>query len=152
MTIKYADGRAVEGIILSRTDDTMRVAISEGDDAVMFTWVGGTWISENCEPVEIQFEWQRRAPQKPVSEADCICSKELVGRLVQRLFGGNEVEGTATVVLKRLRAGTRSGQNVPAFGNGDTAEPDLRRCQLLLKQHPPPFPGCNAGPGLHSTH
>jgi hypothetical protein len=54
--IKYEDGRVVEGIILSRKEETMRVAVQDANYAEEFTRVGGTWISENGEPVEIQFE------------------------------------------------------------------------------------------------
>jgi len=32
MTIRYPDGRAVEGILLSRMEETMRVAVQDADD------------------------------------------------------------------------------------------------------------------------
>ena len=92
MTINYPDGRVAEGIILSRTENTMRVALKDGDDTEIFTCVEGTWISEDCEPVEIRFAWQRHFPKGPVSEADCICSKELAARLIHVLLSGDEDE------------------------------------------------------------
>ena len=89
MTISYPIGRAVQGVILSRTDSMMRVAIKDGDDAEIFTCVDGTWISEDCEPVTIRSDWSMPALKAPVtSEDDCLCSKELAARLLHALFGG----------------------------------------------------------------
>jgi hypothetical protein len=92
MTIKYADGRAVEGILLSRMEETMRVAVQDGDDAVEFRCIDGMWISENFEPVEIQFEWQRAKTQQPGFETDRCCTEALASRLIDVLFRGDEVE------------------------------------------------------------
>ena len=86
MTIKYTDGRTMEAVILSRDDNAIRAAVIGGDDAVLFTCVNGTWVSEDCEPVELQFEWQRQSPKAPVSVADCICPQELADRLIIALF------------------------------------------------------------------
>ena len=77
MTIKYSDGRRIEGVILSPGDSAMRVALKRAEDTMDFAFMAGTWVSENGEPVEVEYAWQRHALKKPVSEADCICSKEL---------------------------------------------------------------------------
>jgi hypothetical protein len=86
MTIRYAGGRTSEAVILSRTDDTMRVAIKGSDDVAEFISVDGAWMSENREPVEIEFAWQRHGRRKVIAEADCICSGELASRLVDLLL------------------------------------------------------------------
>jgi hypothetical protein len=96
MTIKYADGRAVEGILLSHTEEKMRVAVQDGDDAAEFTCIEGVWISENFGPVEIQFEWQR---QQPGFEADRTCPEALASRLVDVFFRGDEVEAQVSSSL-----------------------------------------------------
>jgi hypothetical protein len=92
ITIRYRDGRTVEGFVLARYGETMSVAIREADDAALFTRVRGTWVSEDCEPVDIRFDWHQPAPRETVSEADCICSKELAAQLIRCLAGNEESE------------------------------------------------------------
>ncbi len=87
MYIRYADGRETEAIILSRTDDKIRVLARGAEDAEEFRQVGDAWVTEACEPVEIEFRWQRS--QKPITEADCVCSKELAARLIRLLLQGD---------------------------------------------------------------
>jgi hypothetical protein len=82
MTIKYTDGRTVQGAILSRSDNVIRAALKVGDGAVKFTRLNGTWIAEDREPVQIEFAWQRHSRSEVVAEADGICSKELASRLI----------------------------------------------------------------------
>ena len=86
MTITYLDGRAVEAVLLSRTGDTIRVAIEGADDATEFSIRNGTWVSEDCEPARIEFAWQRKSHKATVSGADCSCSPELAARLIHLLF------------------------------------------------------------------
>jgi hypothetical protein len=84
MTIRYADGRAIEGVTLARTANTMRVAVKGSDDAAEFINVHGTWIAEDCEPVTLEYGPRRNAPTT-LSEADCICPRELAARLLDLL-------------------------------------------------------------------
>lgn len=93
MTIKYSDGRTVEAVLLSRTETTLRVAIEGADDAMEVSDVNGTWVSTDCEPVSIEFAWQRHDRKKTISVDDCCCSHELAARLIHLLFtGSNEDE------------------------------------------------------------
>jgi len=92
MTIRYADGTSQEGILLARNENRMRVALKDGTDVAEFTEVNGVWISETCDPVEIEFAWQRKSKQAAVTEADCICSKELAAKLIHLLFSGEPAE------------------------------------------------------------
>ena len=55
-----------------------------------FTRIHGTWISEEIEPVAIEFAWQRRGTSPTPSLAACICPKTLAARLIQSLFRGCE--------------------------------------------------------------
>ncbi len=103
ITIRYLGGRVTEGFVLARHGNRMRVAVKDGEDAVEFTSSNGIWISEECEPVEIQFEWHRHAPRAPVSEADCICPKELAARLIHVLLSGDEEECSVPAPLERPR-------------------------------------------------
>lgn len=83
MIIKYAGGETVEGFLLSRNESSMRVALQGSPDAEEFMQLQGKWMSEDLEPVEILFEWQRKPQLAPVaSDADFICPKELAERLI----------------------------------------------------------------------
>ena len=93
MTIRHADGRTMEGFILSCTKKIMRVAVKGGQDAMVLTCVDGTWTSEDDAPVQVEFEWQRHPrKEQTISESDCICPKELAARLIRLLLSGNEDE------------------------------------------------------------
>jgi len=85
MTINYPNGRIIEAVILTRSEKSIRAAVPGADDVVRFANVKGTWVTEELEPVEIRFEWQRRGKEPMAVEADCICSQELAARLVDLL-------------------------------------------------------------------
>jgi hypothetical protein len=88
MIITYSDGRAVEAALLKRTNESMRVAIEGSDDVTEFRNINGRWVSEDCEPASIEFEWQRKGRKPAVSEADCCWSCEQAARLLGSLIGG----------------------------------------------------------------
>jgi len=98
MKIRYADGRAIEGVTLVRTANMMRVAVKGSEDAAEFINVHGTWISEDCEPVTMEYGPRRNAPTT-LAEADCICPRELAARLIDLLLtdsAEDEWEGQTT--------------------------------------------------------
>ena len=88
MTIGYRDGKTIEGVTLVRTANTMRVAVQGCEDAAEFINVHGTWVSEDCEPVTIEYGPRRNSLATP-AEADCICPPELAARLIALLFTGS---------------------------------------------------------------
>jgi hypothetical protein len=90
VTIHYTDGRTVQGAILFRSDNIVRAALKGGDDVAAFTSLNGTWISEDCEPVRIEFAWERLSRNEGVSETDCLCSNELASRLIHLLLSGSD--------------------------------------------------------------
>lgn len=85
MKIRYQNGTVIEGSTLSRTEETMRVAVKGRDDVMQFTNIHGTWVSEDCEPVILEVGMTRR-PGAAYSDDCFICSPELAGRLVCLLF------------------------------------------------------------------
>jgi len=85
MTIRYPDGRTIEAVTLRRTDNFMRVAAKGCEDTAEFTRVHGTWISEDCEPVIMEYGQPGNDPTT-LSEADCICPRELAARLIDLLL------------------------------------------------------------------
>jgi hypothetical protein len=88
MTITYSDGIAVEAVLLSRTERKMRLAVQGADDVIEVSNINGTWVSADCEPVSIEFAWQRRDRKPTISEAECCCSHELAAKLIHSLFDG----------------------------------------------------------------
>lgn len=98
MTIAYTTGDVTEAALLSRTDDSLRVAIPGRDDAAEFHRVNGVWVSEDLDPVQLEFAWSRCAePPVPAIE-NCICPPELAAELVRKLFS-LELEQTPNVLL-----------------------------------------------------
>jgi hypothetical protein len=89
MTIDYSDGKSVEAVLLSRTENTMRVAVEGAEDITELSNIRGTWVSDECEPVSIQFAWQRNENKLAPSEDDFFCSHELAARLIHLLFTGD---------------------------------------------------------------
>ena len=91
MTLRYANGLEIDAVLLSRTDGKMRVALQGSDDVVELREVSGRWVSDECEPVQVSFAYQKPAPA-PVSEEDCICSPELAAKLIRLLMSADETE------------------------------------------------------------
>src|ERR1035437_392723 len=123
MTIAYADGRTLEAVLLARTDNTLtvavkntentlRVAVKNTDDVLVFSGVNGTWVSEDCEPVRIEFAWQLHSREAAVAEADCICPKELASRLMHLLFSGSNEERLKAKTLPESQAFPATGHPV----------------------------------------
>jgi hypothetical protein len=109
VTITYSNGSRVQAMLLSRNADTLRVAVEGDSDAREFYCAGGTWVSEDCETVTIEFEWERLARPIP-SVDDCICSPELAGRLMAQLLNpeGDQLEDMLYVLsAESLRGGVR---------------------------------------------
>ena len=92
MILRYADGSRAEGFLLARTENKIRVAIPGCDDPMEFTDVHGTWVSEDCEPVRVEFAWQGQAHVEIPLEADCVCSRELAAHLIHLLWSGSDAE------------------------------------------------------------
>lgn len=95
MILIYADGSTTEAFLLARTENQIRVAIPGSDDPLELTNVHGTWVSEDCEPVRVEFAWQGKTRERVLEEADCICSHELAARLLHLLWSGSD-EGQLT--------------------------------------------------------
>jgi hypothetical protein len=88
MTIDYLDGKTVQAVLLSRTEHTMRVAVEGAEDVIELSNIRGIWVSDECEPVSIQFAWQRLERKPAVSEDEFCCAHELAAWLIHLLFAG----------------------------------------------------------------
>ena len=99
MTITYANGTVLEAIVLAHEEEALRVAVAGEGDVRTFRRIHGVWISEECEPVGVEFPWQRRAASPALSEDDCICPKELAARLIRTLLSDSERDEAAANTL-----------------------------------------------------
>ena len=98
MTLRYSNGHTVEAILLSRNENRMRVSIQGLDDAMQLTEINGAWVTEDCEPVQVEPAWKRHSDLPVVKLDDCICSHELAARLLHMLFSGeNDPEVSAAI-------------------------------------------------------
>jgi hypothetical protein len=98
MTITYANGTVLEAIVLSHEENEIRAIAAGCDDVLGFNCIHGTWISDELEPVNIKFGWQRGVALTP-ELADCICSKELATHLIQTLLTGCQPVAQASDTL-----------------------------------------------------
>lgn len=107
MTIRYANGQTQEAALLSRTETTLRVALAGADDVTEFALIHGNWISADCEPVEIEFAWQRRQRKPVVTEADCCCTKDLAAHLIHLLYtdSSDEIDADSALLSRSVAAG-----------------------------------------------
>jgi len=90
MTLTYADGSRTEAFLLARSENRIRVAIPGQDDSMELTDMNGTWVSDDCEPVRVEFAWQKKSRAEILSEADCVCSQDLAARLIHLLWAGDD--------------------------------------------------------------
>jgi len=91
MTITYANGQTIKAALVVRTDNRLRVAVAGCDDLTEFTEINGTWVSEDCEAVRIDFGWPARA-NREYQEEDYICSQDLAARLIHLMLNPDEDE------------------------------------------------------------
>jgi hypothetical protein len=91
MTITYANRETIKAALVVRTDSRIRVALAGSDDLTEFTLINGTWVSEDCEAVHIDFGWQGRT-NREYKEDDFVCSEDLAARLIHLLLNAEEDE------------------------------------------------------------
>ncbi len=90
VTITYPNGQVLNAIVLSHDEHEVRASAPGYDDVLAFTCFHGLWISDDGEPVTIEFEWQRCDERPAYSETDFICAKELAARLIAALLRSDE--------------------------------------------------------------
>jgi hypothetical protein len=79
-----------DAVLLLRSENMLRIALQGSDDVLELNQIAGMWVTEDCEPVHVDFAWSRLHPAEPVTEADCICSHELAADLIHLLYTGHE--------------------------------------------------------------
>lgn len=95
MKIIFGNGTVREALLLSRQGATLRAAVPGEDDIRELRRTEAGWITEDCEPVIVEFDWQRILGTEVPREEDCICSQELADCLKAKLLGSAEDETLA---------------------------------------------------------
>jgi len=90
MTIRYSNGYTVEAVLLSRRENVIRVEVRGGSDVFELRQINGQWITEDCEPVDVNIAWVQHKDLPVVSINDCICTPELAAKLLHMLFSGED--------------------------------------------------------------
>lgn len=88
MTIRYSNGHEFEAALLTQTETQMRIVLQGSEDVLDLQKINGTWITDECEPVHVEFAWTRPSLLDTIAEDECICSPELAARLLHLLFSG----------------------------------------------------------------
>jgi hypothetical protein len=84
MTIRYADGRLQEAVVLSEDANSIRLAVRGEDDSIELTRVNAVyWVSPDCEPVRLMFGSAPLAPAEDYDENNFICSPQLAARILR---------------------------------------------------------------------
>jgi hypothetical protein len=102
MTIRYRNGSSHDAVLLMRTETMLRVALQGSDDVMELNWIVGTWVTDDCEPVAVDFAWSRLRAAGPVTEADCVCPHELAAHLIHLLYAGEEETAAKSAPLSRV--------------------------------------------------
>ena len=86
MTITYPDGTILEAMALAHQQNELRVAVAGEGDVRTLRRLRGTWISEEFEPVRVEFAWERVEAAKVPDELDCLCPASLASRLISMVL------------------------------------------------------------------
>jgi hypothetical protein len=90
MTIRYANGSTYDAVLLMQDETTLRVALHGSDDVTQLRRIGEVWVTEDCEPVQVEFAWNRHRSAEEIGEDDCICPHDLAAHLIHLLYAGEE--------------------------------------------------------------
>jgi hypothetical protein len=91
-----------DAVLLMRTETMLRVALHGGDDVLELKQIAGVWVTEDCEPVQVDFAWSRLRAASPVTEEDCICPHDVAVHLIHLLYTGDEEPAASGTPLNRI--------------------------------------------------
>jgi hypothetical protein len=104
MTIRYMNGSTHDAVLLSRTETRLRVALQGSDDVLELNRIAGTWVTDDCEPVHVDFAWSRLCPVEPIAEPDCVCAHEMAAHLIHLLYtGDDEIPAAKEPTVNRMQ-------------------------------------------------
>jgi hypothetical protein len=95
MTVTYADGVSLEGLVLSADGCMLRVAIAGEDDVRIFTRrPDGRWQAENGRLVQLAWRGEKDDGTPVPDEIHFCCSQELGREVISSLLNGSELKAS----------------------------------------------------------
>jgi len=91
MTIHRADGTMLQAVLLTRTWDTIRVALAGARDALELVQMGGCWYTEEGQRVRLEEAWGDRVAVPLPHEEDFLCQPQLAAYLIGLLGTDSQV-------------------------------------------------------------
>jgi hypothetical protein len=94
MIIIFPDGTRLQADLSMRSADTLLVVVPGQVATCVFTRMSGVWISEDDDPVTIEFHREKRPSAVPLDDPNC--GKPLASHLIARLLDpsdGDLLEG-----------------------------------------------------------
>ena len=86
LLIKFNNGTVLQGVMLALWSEMIRVAIKNADDAAEFRLINQTWVSEDCEPVTIQFEREGSSAEQSVEMPETFAPAGWFQQVADRLM------------------------------------------------------------------
>src|SRR5579871_1139541 len=90
MFITFLDGQSIEAHTYQSKGSTIRVAVRGREELLDLTCIRGQWVTENCEPVTIEFAWAQFKPAAGPKLEDCVWSPALAHELIEALHTAPE--------------------------------------------------------------
>jgi hypothetical protein len=99
MTLRYNSGLTFDAVLLSREETRMRVCLKGSDDVLELNQIAGTWVTDDCEPVQVEYSWSGQYPGEPLQEEHFTCSHDLAAHLIHLLYAGEEEPAAASAPI-----------------------------------------------------
>ena len=86
LLIRFNNGRLLQGVLLALRSQMVRVAVKGADDAAEFRRINETWVSEDCEPVTIEFGRESFSTEQRVEMPEPLVPARGSQRVSERLM------------------------------------------------------------------
>jgi hypothetical protein len=86
LLVKYNNGKTERGVLLALGDQMVRIAIEGSDDAVVFLYMRGVWVSEDCEVVRFEFAENGFPIQDTIDFREAVFPTPRVASAVSRVM------------------------------------------------------------------
>jgi hypothetical protein len=86
LLIRFNNGRVLQGVMLALGSQMVRVAIKGAEDAAEFRLINQTWVSEDCEPVTIEFVRESFSTEQRVEMPEPLVAGRRFQPLAERVM------------------------------------------------------------------
>ena len=86
LLIRFKNGKLLQGVMLALCSQMVRVAIRGAEDAAEFRLINRTWVSEDCEPVTIEFVRESFTTERRVEMPEPLVAGRRFQELAERVM------------------------------------------------------------------